>query len=185
MSRFTQQQGNKIDCFVGFFSSLFYISFISITPRSSDLIVSLLAKHGSHIWVKQDLKKKKKKDLWCVILVLCKYALLYTSISCYTSTVTSIFHIAVCNSPCGVNINKDKCGRLHFQFSVLCLRNKFQSCGSTFHVCLFPWELLLSGGGGGGHLTESVSQRVHKGDVRFVHVTRKYTFSVTSEWLDS
>lgn len=50
--------------------------------------------------------------------MLCKYALLHTSISCYTSTVTSIFNIAVCHTPCGVSINKDTCDLLYFEFCV-------------------------------------------------------------------
>lgn len=77
--------------------------------------------------------------------MLCKYALLYTSISCYTSTVTSIFHIAVCDTPHGVSINKDKCD---FQFSVLCLRNKFQSCGSTFRLFGSMGTIIKVGRGG-------------------------------------
>lgn len=80
--------------------------------------------------------------------MLCKYALLHTSISCYTSTVTSIFHIAVCHTPCGVTINKDTCDLLYFQFSVLCLQDKFPVTWlhiSCVCVCLFPWGPLLGG----------------------------------------
>jgi len=53
-----------------------------------------------------------------LFLVLCKYAPLHTGISCYTSTVTGMFHIALCNTPYGVKINEDTCDQLYFQFSV-------------------------------------------------------------------
>lgn len=39
-------------------------------------------------------------------LVLCKFALLRSSISCYIVTVTSLFHV-VCHTPRGVSFNKD------------------------------------------------------------------------------
>lgn len=109
--------------------------------------------------------------------MLCKYALLHTSISCYTSTVTSIFHIAVCHTPCGVTINKDTCDLLYFQFSVWCLQDKFQSCGSTFHVSVFVSlgtvvrrdifkEL---------HLTETGTHSTEVPVVRLVYVPGKFT----------
>lgn len=125
MSRFTQQQGNKIDWF--FFVLQF---FIPITSR--DLIVPLLAKHKK---IKSRYNRVKKNQIF---VMLCKYALLHTSISCYTSTVTSMFHIAVRHTPCGVSIKIDT---PDFQFSVLCLQDEFQSRGSTFQarVRSFPW----------------------------------------------
>jgi len=101
--------------------------------------------------------------------VLCKYALLHTSISCYTGTVTSTCHIAVRHTPCGVIINKDTSVLLHFQFSVLCLQDKMSSSHVAPHfmcvcVCLFPWGLLSGGDTRPGdifkvlHLTETGTQ---------------------------
>lgn len=115
--------------------------------------------------------------------MLCKYALLHTSISCYTSTVTSIFHIAVCHTPCGVTINKDTCDLLYFQFSVLCLQDKFPvtwlhiscvcvcvclsvSLGTVVRRDILFKEL---------HLTETGTQSTEVPVVRFVCVPGKFT----------
>lgn len=113
MSRFTQQE-DKIDFFFTFF--------IHIKPR---YVVSMLAKHENSIWVKQGKKN---------FVVLCKYALLHTSISCYTGTVTSMFHIAVHHTPCWVSINRDT---LSAVFSVQWFVNAGPVHVGPHFVCVF------------------------------------------------
>lgn len=44
---------------------------------------------------------------------------LHTCMSCYTSSVTSIFSIAACQTPCGVSINKYTSDLPCFQFRLL------------------------------------------------------------------
>lgn len=57
---------------------------------------------------------------------------LHTSISCYTSTATSIFHMGVSRTPCRVSINKDTWSAVVY-FPVL---------DSTFHEWVFDIEIV-------------------------------------------
>ena len=108
---------------------------------------------------------KTKKKLRFFFLVLCKYALLHTSISCYTSTVTSMFHIAVCHTPCGVSINKDTCDQLYFS-SVFCACKTSSNCVAPPFMCV-PLPVVTRDIFKELHLTETGTQSTKVPVVRF------------------